>query len=934
MKNFTKLFLFFTLITFSILKPMMPPSMPGIETPPTPTKVSEKPEQQTKELIMGLPKEKTIIEKGEKVPAEKVENENKKDTGKSKDKEEKKDIYLNFEDTSLSNFINYIGELKKINLIPSKALENVKISLTVRDPLTIDGAWNIFLTVLEMAGFSIIKVGEVYKIIPKGEKLTQPLPSYINVPFDTLPDSDLNIRYVVFLQNIQVADIRGLLESMLSPQRSVIDYPDVNGMIITDKSFNIKAAMRVIQELDKTGLQETVTVMHLKNANATDVKTLFDTLIKKPEGSPIARLLGRQSESSLEYFSPSTRIIAEERTNSLILMGNQQSIKKIEDFITEQLDSELKGTETPLHIYELQHTDAEQVKDILETVTNVDAVAQAGKYGAVRGGVKYFKAMKFQADKDGNRIIVSTTDKQDWKLIKKTIEDLDKPQPQVAVETLIVTVDLKDTKQLGGRFRNKEHGQIGKGVDFQSTGIGQTILGDNDTSLLGNLISALVTEQGASILTFGKGANIWGIFEALKQQTNTSILSQPFLTITNKKTASITVGTKKRIVSEEINSSDQKSYKDTEANTKIDLTPQINLDGIIRFDIGVTIDEFIDASGKDTTTKNLNSNATVADGQVLVLGGFVKTKVTEQQQKTPIIGDIPVIGWLFKNKKRIITKSYVFIFMSPTIIKPRTEPGVNLYTRMKLHAAKSNINESVETKRTNDPLHNWFFNPEGEDYTHKVDDFANARYQPTTVDIKNDPYYRVHSGREEEETIKEETKEIKIDSNLFDEKIMDQQRERLKDLISDHPIAQKKPLTAESQKRNKLKELISEKPQSKIEVKSKERKQFKDLLTSKPAIANNVNPAFSNQHLLSYGDQEATGNKSTLRQAQGERVNGKNSVLSKYNKNQKSFKPVHPDPEQSRGIEGYERNNSFDLSKLKSRKNNRLALNLKRRKQA
>ena len=786
---------------------MMPPSMPGIDT---------------KELEMGLSAQENPTEDNNKITTSIEEKVKDKIEDEKEDKEEKKDIYLNFEDTELSNFINYIGELKKINLIPSRALENVKISLTVRDPLTVDGAWKIFLTVLEMAGFSIIKVGEVYKVIPKAEKLTQPLPSYINVPFETLPDSDINIRYVVFLQNIQVAEIRGLLESMLSPQRSVIDYPEVNGMIITDKSFNIKAAMRVIQELDKTGLQETVTVMHLKNANANDVKTLFETLIKKPEGSPIARLLGKQAESNLEYFSPTTRIIAEERSNSLILMGNQQSIKKIEDFIIEHLDSELKGTETPLHIYELQHTDAEQIKEILETVTDVSAVAQAGKYGAVRGGVKYFKAMKFQADKDGNRIIVSTTDNQDWKLIKKTIEDLDKPQPQVAVETLIVTVDLGDTKQLGGRIRNKKEGQIGKGIDFQSTGIGNTTLGSDPTSLLGNLISSLVTGQGASILTFGKGTNIWGIFEALQQQTNTSILAQPFLTITNKKKASITVGTKKRIEAEVINAYDQKSYKDTEANTKIDLTPQINLDGVIRFDIGITINEFTDAAGKDQQTKNLVSNATVANGQVLVLGGFVKTKVTEQLQKTPLLGDIPVLGWLFKNKTRVITKSYVFIFMSPTIIKPRTQPGSNLYTRMKLHDAKNNIDESVETKKINDPLHNWFFNPEGENYTHKVDDFANARYQPTTVDIKNDPYYRVQTEKEKgiEETTENKIKDIKIESSLFDEKIIDQQREKFKELISSQPITPQKSIASESQKRD----------------------QLKQLLTSKPTVANNENP--------------------------------------------------------------------------------------------
>jgi general secretion pathway protein D len=762
--------------------------------------------------------------------------------------EEKKDIYLNFENTDLLSFINYMSELKKINLIPDKALEGAKISLTIRDPLTLAGAWKVFLTVLEMAGFSIIKVGEVYKIIPKDQKLLQPLPAYINIPYQTLPDSDETIRYVVFLQNIQVGEIKGLLEGMLSATHSVVDYAEVNGLIITDKCYNIKAAMKVINELDQTGLQESVVVMRLKQANAVDVKTLLESLIRKDEGSPLARLLGRQAETSLEYFSPSTRIIAEERSNSLILMGNQKSIQKIEDFITKHLDSELKGTESPLHIYELQHTDASQIKDILETVTDVSTVQTAGKYGAVRGGVKYFKGMKFQVDKDGNRLIVQTTDKQDWKLLKKTIADLDKPQPQVAIETLLVTVDMTDNKELGGRIRNKEN-QIGGGVNFQSAGLGkETITTSDPVSLLGNLIESFASAKGVTAITLGKGTNIWAIFRALKEQTNTSIMSQPFLTVANKTKASINVGETRRVVSE--TSSDATAYTSVTASTKIELTPQINLDGVIRFDMNVIIKDFL-ANNIDTEEKNLTTNVTVANGQVLVLGGFVKTKVTESQNKTPVLGDIPVLGWLFKQKKRSISKTYIFVFMSPTIIKPRTDPGVNLYTRMKLHDARDKIEESVETKRINDPIHNWFFNPKGEDYSHKVTDFANARYQPTTVDIRNDPYYRVHTEEykpkeiEAEVLIPEDGFEEESTETLAEDQELIKRREKLKEMLSIQPIIkEKKDVTVDTSKRKQFKDFIANKPtqheakENQAELTSTQKEQFKKLLSSQPMVNN------------------------------------------------------------------------------------------------
>lgn len=665
--------------------------------------------------------------------------------------EEIKDIYLNFENTELSNFINYIAEIKKINLIPHKTLEGVKVSLTIREPLSVQDAWNVFLTVLEMSGFSIIKVGQVNVVIPKNEKQKQPLPAYINVPLSSLPDSDINIRYVTFLENIDVNNIQELLNSMLSPEHVLIPYPEVNGLIITDKSYNIKSAMKVIQALDQTGLQESVVVMKLKNINAIDVKELFDSLIKKEDNaSPLARLLGKQAENTLQYFSPTTRIIAEERTNSLILLGNKNSIQKIEDFIVNNLDKELKETISPLHIYELQHTDAEQIKAILETVTDVSALGeQATKYGAVRGGVKYFKAMKFEVDKDGNRLVVSSSDKQDWKLLKQTIEDLDKPQPQVAIESLFVTVEASDEKGLGGALRNKKSGQIGKHINFQSPAATGLIVNTEGTqNILGNMLSAISPALGSTIISFGRDTNIWGIFEALQTHSNTSVLSQPFIAVANKTKGHLTFGKSANVVMQTTPGTilTGSGYKAIDAITSLDITPQINIDGIIRLNIDISIEEFTDETLGNKSKKAVKTDITVADGQVIALGGFVKSKITETYQKTPLLGDIPILGWMFKHKKKTISKDYIFIFISPTIIKPRKTPGTNLYTRMKLHQAKEYIDDVSEGK-TRDPINNWFFNPDDKQYSQKVLDFASARYQPTTVDIKNDPYYRTHTER-------------------------------------------------------------------------------------------------------------------------------------------------------------------------------------------
>lgn len=789
-------------------------------------------------------------------------------------------IYLNFENSDLKSFVNYIAEIKNINLIPDPKIAGVKIALTIRKPLNVEGAWNIFLTVLEMAGFSIIKVGAVYKIIPKAAKLTEPLPTFINVPADTLPDSDLTIRFVTFLNNIPIEQARPLLQSMLSQPSQIIDYQSANGFVITDKSYNIKSAMKVIQELDRSDVKQSVTVMKLKRANAEDVKQLFDSLIARPQaGNPLARLLGRKPEDTTEYFPSNTKIIAEPRTNSLILLGEQKSIKRIEDFIIKNVDTELKGVRSPIHIYELEHTDVDQVKNILEALVQSNSDSPAAKYGGIRGGVKYFKQMKFDMDKTNNRLIVSSTDTQDWKLLKQTIKDLDKPQPQVAIETMIVAVDFNSVKELGAQIRNKKHGTIGKHIDFQAANLTNIIperTKDAEAkvlSLLGNLLPEITGGLGSTILSFGNAAaqNIWSVVKILQSKTNTTVLSEPFIVTTNMKKAKIVIGTKKRLAYQKIiadSSTDaQLGYKNADANLSLEVMPQINLDGVIKLNVAINISDFLiqekGAIAPDTTTKRLETEASVANGQILVLGGFVKTKIIEEIRKTPFLNRIPIFGWFFKHKKRDIAKEYIFIFMSPTIIKPRKSPGTNLYTKMKLHRATSDVDESVNVKHNNDPIHNWFFNPEGETYSHKIVDFANARYQPTSVDIENDPYYRAKTKRAEllevddndEELLEQKTpdleKTIKVEkeiSKIITAKIKSKPAiPTPKVIVHKPPVTEiETPKTIETVKEKPIvitkKESIQEKPIESLDVRQTRRERLKQAFTTQ-----NKQPSYTPQ---------------------------------------------------------------------------------------
>lgn len=670
------------------------------------------------------------------------------------EKAQRADLFLNFENTSLANVVEEMAKMRNINLLPDKTTNDVKVSLSIRNPLTQEGAWKIFLTLLEVSGYSIVEVDNLYKVMPKDKKLTEALPSYINVPYTTLPDSDMTVRYVMFLQNLTVDSTRDLLKSLLSDKSEAYAYNQANCFIITDRCYHIKAAMKILQELDNMGQAETVVVMKLKQTNASDVKGLLDGLMQRNDGNPLSRLFAKASDTSTEYFPAGTKIIAEDRTNSLVLMGLPAPIKKIEQFIVDYIDVDLKAAESPLHIYELQYTDATQIAEILKDVTappDQGPGEQAARYGAIRGGVKYFKSMKFLADKDANRLIVSCTDKQDWEMIKTIIQDLDKPQPQVAIETLIISITATDVDQLGGSLRNPKLNTLGGGIQMQSAQLNVPTLSDPNhppVTLLGDMFQQLIVSQGSTLLSFGPATNIWAVFETIRTRSNASVLSQPFITVANKATGKIVIGEEQNILLEQ--GSSGSGYGPVNADTSVQVEPQINLDGVIRMKIDISVSDFLDVSKGQKINRQVNTNVTMADGQVLVLGGFVQTNVSDAVTQTPLLSNIPVLGWFFKNQKRSVDKKYIFIFMAPTIVKPRTSPGAELYTKMKLHGATNYIENGVKTEKSNDPIFNWFFDPQKENYSHKIVDFANARYQPTSVDIKNDPYYRSNVMNEEE----------------------------------------------------------------------------------------------------------------------------------------------------------------------------------------
>jgi len=644
-------------------------------------------------------------------------------------------IEFHFENADLQNLVSQISEIFHVVFISdesispllagSKTVSGNKISFKTQKPLSKKEAWNLFLSFLDLAGLTLVPEADptFFRITTTEIAQRSPIRAFIGVDPKKLPDSDELIRYVYFVENNTMDAIKGIVDILRSSAAPFQVLQDSKAFILIDKAYNIKTLMQIVVELDKSTLPQTLSVIKLRRADADQVKALYDSISKTDENSPSRIFPTRKQPTSL-YFPENTKIFSEPRTNTLILLGTQDAIKKIEDFITKHIDVDIDRPYSPLKVFHLQYADATTVAGIMTKVTAFGKLTPAGMVGGVRGEDKYLKNMTFTPDKNTNSIVVGG-EFDDYTKAVVIMKQLDEPQPQVAVEVLIVDVTVNDQKQLGTQLRSKIpgiEGLVGPNVKFQTSGFNGSGIVDNTATaglgvqqLLGNLITlATGVTVGTTVITLGADANgVWGIFNALEAVTNAQVVSNPFITATNNTPATVELGETRRIITANVvggSGSPTMALGDDKATLKVDVTPTINSDGMISLKLHIDFNQFTDPnpSSGNKTTRAIDTNAILADKEVLALGGLIKNNIVEATTKVPILGDIPFLGWLFKNKNKVEIKDNLLILISVRILKPDAG-GVGPFTQEKTNDFRNFIDSNTQPAERHDPINKMFF---------------------------------------------------------------------------------------------------------------------------------------------------------------------------------------------------------------------------------
>ncbi|MBA3954987.1 hypothetical protein H0X48_06740 [Candidatus Dependentiae bacterium] len=720
-----------------------------------------------------------------------------------------------FERKPLLDIVNTVVASRGANIIlPQRPaeLDALRKQLVTYQPetsprVTVNEAWRLTELFLDALGFSIIKKKDkLYTIVKNGGQQPneqsvgrEPLPLYIATPADKLPRGDERIRYIYYLRNLRVPqnpneattnELTEIFKQMLSPSAlvgpgniPVIYEPKTNGFIIVDKANNISSVMRIIAELDATGFKEVVEVLPLYNIPAQDVKAVFENLRRAAGDADRTSPFIRQDPraDSISYFAADTKILADPRTNSLILMGRESAVSRISEFIQEYVDTPAESAGSILHYYDLQYLDAKNFADVLQKIVAAQAPSQS--VGAPSGAERFFQGVTVFAEareplrtidsqltelklegvdynvgisKDniyqtgGNRIIVAAL-ASDWERVRGLIEQLDKPQPQVILEVLIV--DLTDTENfsLGATSRNPTNTTNATGPQFLSSNLSpvnavlnfqtattngvtnfttgvppnpalaQDLLGYFNNNINGqgtgdpDLISLINgTTQGSTLISFNDPATpgIALILQVLQNHTTSKVLSHPYLVTTNNQKATIANqqllrgtgavvpiqagGVETRVV-------------DIPAVIQVQMWPHISSSDRLNLQVAVDVNQFIDPVNFTRITRRVNTDANISSGEILVIGGLTQIIENDSTFETPFLSKIPIIGYLFKRNTKILTKSNLAIFIAPTIVQAKLRGGLNVYTADKIRKSRRDASDSVIFDTLRDPITRIYF---------------------------------------------------------------------------------------------------------------------------------------------------------------------------------------------------------------------------------
>jgi len=572
-------------------------------------------------------------------------------------------VTLNFVNAEIDEVIKAVSHITGKNFVVDPRVKGT-INIISSTPVAAPLAYDILLSTLRMQGFAAVEAGGVTKIMPEADAKL-----YVS-GVNSRSTGEKLITRVFMLKYESATQLVTVLRPLIAPNNIVVAYPNSNALVVTDYASNLKRIEQIVDTIDQPG-KDLPEIIPVKRASAVELAQTINRLLQEgAAGAPVAG-----ADSSQRFM-----LLPDARTNSLLVRTeNKEKLDRIRELVG-KLDSET-ATVGNMHVVYLKNAEAVKLAQTLRAVLSGDtSIAASGGAGqpiagspAATPGSPTGGGM-IQADAATNALII-TAPSNIFNNMRAVIDMLDVRRAQVFVEAMIAEVKADKAADFGVQWQGAS--DLANTSDIAAGG---TNFGGAGTNIIGvaTSIKTGVPALGTGFnLGIVRGGNLGALARSMQTDADTNILSTPNLMMLDNEEAKIIIGQNVPFITGSQNGTAAnpnpfQTIERKDVGLTLKIKPQVSEGGTVKMLIYQEVSSVQDLSnpaGVITDKRSLDTTVLVDDGQILVLGGLIQNQVSKGEFKVPLLGDIPLLGWLFRYETRKSNKVNLMVFIRPTILR-------------------------------------------------------------------------------------------------------------------------------------------------------------------------------------------------------------------------------------------------------------------------
>lgn len=575
---------------------------------------------------------------------------------------EDKSMLINFVDVDITAVTDLMSRLTGKNFIFGSDVSG-KITITSTSKVTADEAFDLFISVLRLRGYSVVPAGKSYKIIPSSEVKQSPF-EVLDATKSFKPN-EAYVSMLVKLEHVQGRDVLGAVQPLVSKDGYIAGFGrDSKALLVVDSALNVEKILKIVKLIDTAPSGSVPEVVLLKHSQAAVVaQSLRQMAMQRPD------------EQTQQNVMPDARL------NAIVLYGTAEENARARGIIA-ALDAPASETSSKVNVYYLENAEAAEVAKVLAALKGGSGTQVAPIAGAP--ATEAILRVSVTADKATNSLIIVASP-EDYQEIVQVVSKLDRRPRQVFVEAMITEVSLDKTLELGTKWRagadkDSKNIVIGGAGTVDSSTIQNIISGMAGLTVggLGNFITVPVTRADGTVSNLSV-PGFAALFSLSEFKDAIDVLSTPHILTSDNREAEIVVGENVPFLSKierdsgTLNQPVLQSIERRDVGITLRIKPQISEGDFIKLDIYQEISAIAptaeNAADLITTKRSAKTSVVVKDKQTVVIGGLIQDRQTKTVTKVPLLGDIPLIGWLFRFQSTKKEKANLLVYLTPTIVK-------------------------------------------------------------------------------------------------------------------------------------------------------------------------------------------------------------------------------------------------------------------------